>query len=329
MKRITLAALAPAFLISSLLVPPALEAQVEFKNIDNDRITISINGQPFSDFCFGSAYPKPFLAPLRSASGLIVTRRFPMETVEGESHDHPHHRGLFIGYGNVSGVNFWETERGSKASGDNPTTKGLIVLEKLGELKPGKKSGSIAASFAWQAPERGAMLEEQRTMIFYAEHDLRTVDVDFTLTPKIPVKFADTKEGFFAIRVADSISGKKGGIMTNSEGAQTEKNVWGKRADWVDYEGTVEGHKVGILIFDDPGNFNHPPRWHSRDYGLFAVNPFGVKDFDPNASEPGGHSLAAGESLRFEYRVIVHPGDLSKKEIADLYSAYVKRPGAR
>jgi hypothetical protein len=329
MKRITLAALAPAFLISSLLVPPALEAQVEFKNIDNDRITISINGQPFSDFCFGSAYPKPFLAPLRSASGLIVTRRFPMETVEGESHDHPHHRGLFIGYGNVSGVNFWETERGSKASGDNPTTKGLIVLEKLGELKPGKKSGSIAASFAWQAPERGAMLEEQRTMIFYAEHDLRTVDVDFTLTAKIPVKFADTKEGFFAIRVADSISGKKGGIMTNSEGAQTEKNVWGKRADWVDYEGTVEGHKVGILIFDDPGNFNHPPRWHSRDYGLFAVNPFGVKDFDPNASEPGGHSLAAGESLRFEYRVIVHPGDLSKKEIADLYSAYVKRPGAR
>jgi methane monooxygenase PmoA-like len=329
MKRITLAALAPAFWISSLLVPPALDAQVEFKNIDNDRIAISINGQPFSDFCFGSAYPKPFLAPLRSATGLIVTRRFPMETVEGESHDHPHHRGLFIGYGNVSDVNFWETERGSKASGDNPTTKGLIVLEKLGELKPGKKSGSIAASFAWQAPERGAMLEEQRTMTFYAEHDLRTVDVDFTLTAKIPVKFADTKEGFFAIRVADSISGKKGGIMTNSEGAQTEKNVWGKRADWVDYEGTVDGHKVGILIFDDPGNFNHPPRWHSRDYGLFAVNPFGVKDFDSNSREPGGHSFAAGESLRFEYRVIIHPGDLSKKEIADLYSAYVKRPGAR
>jgi hypothetical protein len=124
--------------------------------------------------------------------------------------------------------------------------------------------------------------------------------------------------------VADSLSGKKGGIMTNSEGGQTEKNVWGKRADWVDYEGTVEGQKVGILIFDNPANFNHPPRWHSRDYGLFAVNPFGVKDFDPKSSEPGGHSLAAGEALRFRYRVIVHPGDLSKKKIADLYSAYAK-----
>jgi hypothetical protein len=331
MKRINLAAVVPGFLALCVLagLPPALRAQVEFKNIDNDRIAISINGQPFSDFCIGTAYPKPFLAPLRSATGLIVTRGFPMETVEGESHDHPHHRALFVGYGDVSDINFWETERNSKASGVNPTTKGLIVLDKLGALNPGKKSGSLSASFAWQAPDRRTMIEEQRTMTFYAEQDLRTVEVDFTLTAKTPVKFADTKEGFFAIRVADSMSGKKGGIMTNSEGAQTEKNVWGKRADWVDYEGTVEGHKVGILILDNPANLNHPPRWHSRDYGLFAVNPFGVKDFDPKSSEPGGHSLAAGESLHFQYRVIVHPGDLSKKKIADLYSAYVKRGGAK
>lgn len=331
MKRINLAAVVPGFVALCVLggVPRSLHAQVEFKDVDNDHIAISINGQPFSDFCIGSAYPKPFLAPLRSATGLIVTRGFPMETVEGESHDHPHHRALFVGYGDVSGINFWETERNSKASGVNPTTKGLIVLDKLGALKPGKKSGSLSASFAWQAPDRRTMIEEQRTMTFYAEQDLRTVDVDFTLTAKMPVKFADTKEGFFAIRVADSMSGKKGGIMTNSEGAQTEKNVWGKRADWVDYEGTVEGHKVGILILDNPANFNHPPRWHSRDYGLFAVNPFGVRDFDPKSSEPGGHSLAAGESLRFQYRVIVHPGDLSKKKIADLYSVYAKRGGAK
>ena len=328
MRGITLTAAAAALLISSLLIPPALEAQVELKNVANDHIAISIDGQPFSDFCIGSAYPKPFLAPIRSATGLIVTRKFPMETVAGESHDHPHHRGLFVGYGDVSGVNFWETERNSKASGVNPSVKGLIVLDKLGELKSGKKSGSVSATFVWEALDKRVMIEEQRTMTFYAEHDLRTIDVDFTLTAKTPVKFADTKEGFFAIRVADSISGKKGGIMTNSEGAQTEKNVWGKRADWVDYEGTVEGHKVGILILDNPANFNHPPRWHSRDYGLFAVNPFGVKDFDPKSTEQGGHSLAAGEALRFFYRVIVHPGDLSKQKIAELYSAYTKS-GAR
>ena len=113
--------------------------------------------------------------------------------------------------------------------------------------------------------------------------------------------------------------------MTNSEGVQTEKNVWGKRADWVDYDGTIDAQKVGVLIFDNPQNPNHPPRWHSRAYGLFAVNPFGVKDFDPQASDKGGYSLSNGQSLRFRYRVIVHPGDVPKKKIAAWYSDYSKK----
>src|SRR5215471_719200 len=127
MKRTRLAGIMPGVLTLLWIAgsAPALKAQVEFKTVDNDRIAITINGQPFSDFCFGTAYPKPFLAPLRSATGLIVTRKYPMENVEGETRDHPHHRGLFIGYGDVSNVNFWETEPGTKASGENPQTKGL------------------------------------------------------------------------------------------------------------------------------------------------------------------------------------------------------------
>jgi hypothetical protein len=169
------------------------------------------------------------------------------------------------------------------------------------------------------------MIEERRVMTFYSDPALRSIDVDTTLTAKQNVVFGDTKEGFFAIRLADPLIEKNGGVMTNSEGAQTEKNVWGKRANWVDYDGMLDNQKVGIVIFDNPQNFNHPPRWHSRAYGLFAVNPFGVKDFDPNSSEKGGHSLNAGDSLRFRYRVIIHPGDVPKKKIADWYSEYAKK----
>ncbi len=303
----------------------SVSAQVELKAVGTDRVSISINGQPFSDFYIGSAYPKPFLAPLRSATGLIVSRRYPIENVEGESRDHPHHRGLFIGYGDVNNINFWENERDSKTSPGNPAEKGPVVLHSLGEVTSGKKSGSLAATFEWQAPARGDVLEERRVMTFYADRDLRTVDVDATLTAKTDVKFGDTKEGFFAIRIADSMTEKNGGMMTNSEGAQTERNVWGKRADWVDYDGTVDGQKVGIVIFDDPENFNHPPRWHSRAYGLFAVNPFGLKDFDPKAAGQGGRALKTGDALRFRYRVIVHPGDVPKKKITEWYSDYAKK----
>ncbi len=302
-----------------------LSAQVDLKAVGTDRVSISINGQPFSDFYIGTKYPKPFLAPLRTATGLIVTRKYPLEKVEGESRDHPHHRGLWIGYGDVSQVNFWENELDSKTSGDNPAVKGNVVLQSLGDVNSGKKSGNLSAVFEWRAPGRGDMIEERRVMTFYAEPDVRTIDVDATLTAKTDLKFADTKEGFFAIRLADSMIEKNGGMMTNSEGAQTEKNVWGKRADWVDYDGSVEGQKVGIVIFDNPQNYNHPPRWHSRAYGLFAVNPFGLKDFDPKATGEGGHALKAGESLRFRYRVVIHPGDVPKKKVADWYSDYTKK----
>jgi hypothetical protein len=256
---------------------------------------------------------------------LIVTRRFPQEMAEGESRDHPHHRGLWIGYGDVNGVNFWENEPASKTSPENPALKGLLKLKTLGELKSGKKSGTIQAVFEWLSPSQGVLLEEDRTMTFYADKEVRTFDVDATFTAKAALKFADTKEGFFAIRLADSMAGRNGGLMTNSEGAQTEKNVWGKQASWVDYDGTVDGQKVGIVIFNNPKNGASLPRWHSRDYGLFAVNPFGLKEFDPKSEGAGGRSMKAGDALRFRYRVIIHPGDYSKKKIEDLYQDYVKK----
>lgn len=316
--RFTPVALALFFLHTS-----SLSAQVEFENVDRDHVAITINGEPFSNFFYGPSHTKPFLAPLRTATGLTVTRRWPMDNIETDSHDHPHHRGLWIGFGDVNGVNFWETEPESKASGDNPALKGKVVLASLGDMKPGKKSGSIAMTFNWEAPGQGVLLEEQRLMTFEAAKDVRIIDIDSTFTAKKDLKFGDTKEGFFAIRLADSIAGKNGGLMTNSEGAQTEKNVWGKTADWVDYDGTVDGQKVGVVIFDSPENLHHPTRWHSRDYGLFAANPFGAKDFDKNAT--GGYTMRAGEQLRFRYRVLIHPGDYSKKKIAELYETYKKK----
>ena len=303
-----------------------LDAQVELERENNDRISIVINGQPFGTLYIGSASAKPFLAPLRTATGVIVSRRYPMEEVEGESRDHPHHQGLWIGYGDVNGVNFWENDAASRPSGANPKTKGRIVLRKLDSINPGKKSGSIVATFEWQAPGRGELLEEHRVMTFYADPDIRTIDVDVTLTATRDVRFADTKEGFFAIRLADGMTEKNGGLATNSEGAQTEKSVWGERADWVDYDGTVQGQKVGIVIFDNPQNYNHPPRWHVRGYGLFAVNPFGLKEFDKKTTGAGGgRAMPAGESARFRYRVIIHPGDVPEKKVASWYADYIKK----
>jgi len=44
-----------------------------------DRISVEINGKPFTELLIGKDVRKPILYPLRSASGKLMTRRWPME----------------------------------------------------------------------------------------------------------------------------------------------------------------------------------------------------------------------------------------------------------
>jgi hypothetical protein len=114
----------------------------------------------------------------------------------------------------------------------------------------------------------------------------------------------------------------KGGRMVNAEGKETEKNVWGKRSPWVDYFGQVDGQTVGVAIFDNPANPRHPTYWHSRAYGLFAANPFGARDFTGDKSQDGRMTVEPGKTVRFRYRVVIHPGDFRDANIAELYKQY-------
>src|SRR6266536_6018548 len=105
-----------------------------------------------------------------------------------------------------------------------------------------------------------------------------------------------------AVRLAETMKGKAGrGHIINSAGVR-EDDTWGKRAEWCDYYGPVDGKTVGVAILDDPRNPRHPTSWHVRDYGLFAANPFGLHDFD--ASQPpkaGDYTLPAGGTVTFRY----------------------------
>ena len=279
------------------------------------RIDVEIDGKPYTSL-FTEGATKPYLHPLRSATGRVVTRGYPMEMVEGETRDHPHHRGLWFTHGDVNGFDFW----GENAKGK----QGRVRLKKVGALKSGKKAGSIAAVFEWVDPQGTVLLTENRKMTFRAAGALRIVDFDATLTAVERAKFGDTKEGTFAVRLAEPLKEGKGGTghMVNAEGAEGEKNVWGKRSPWVDYTGQLDGETIGIAIFDHPSNLKHPTYWHARAYGLFAANPFGEHDFYGDKARDGSVTLEAGQSQRFRYRVVIHPGDNKAAGIAGMYAKY-------
>jgi hypothetical protein len=178
--------------------------------------------------------------------------------------------------------------------------------------------------FDWNDHAGKTVLVEQRVMKFHASEALRIVDFDITLTAPEKVVFGDTKEGAFAIRLADALTEKSGsGKLVNAEGKQGMAAIWGKRSAWVDYSGTLDGEQLGVAIFDHPSNPGYPEHWHARDYGLFALNPWGQHAFDPAAAELRT-TIAAGASLHFRWRVVIHEGDATSAHVAALYQEFAK-----
>jgi hypothetical protein len=205
---------------------------------------------------------KPYLHPLRSATGKIVTRHFPMETVKGEPTDHPHQRGLWFAHDSVNGFDFWNNEA-------NYTTpiRGRIVVDKAGSfVGAGGKTGNVGAMLSWIDPHDVKLLNESLQMTFRSDPTLRIIDFDTTLTAVTKVTFGDSIDGTFGLRIApvlqEASSAGHGsnsalphtGIITNAEGMEHEKAVWGKPSNWVDYSGQIDGEKLGIAIFDHPEN---------------------------------------------------------------------------
>ena len=304
--------------LSLWLLVCALPVLGEVKLVQGkNSIQVDIDGKPFTELFYGPETFKPYLHPVRAASGTIVTRSYPMANVEGERQDHPHHTGFWFNHGDVNGLDFWS------ASGERHGDKfGKIVVAKIGEVKSGANKGSVAAELEWRDAAGEAVLKERRKMTFHGDSRLRYIDCEFHLTAVGKVKFGDTKEGSFAIRVAAPLNERHSGTLTNAHGETGEKNVWGKRSPWMDYSGEIDGEKLGIAIFDHPKNPKHPTYWHVRGYGLFAANVFGEHDFYRDETRDGSITLGDGESMTFRYRVVIHPGDTAN--VGKLYKAWVK-----
>ena len=306
------------------------QAQVEVKK-DGERITVDIDGKPFTVIYIGGKdLNRPYLHPLRAATGTIVNRSFPAGQLPGETTDHPHHAGLFYGHGDVNGYNYWAIQNVATPPSKASETMGRIVLKEVAAVTSGKASGSAEIVLTWLTPQGKPLLTETRKMTFYAPPMLRIIDFDFDFRAIDKVVFRDTKEGTFAMRVATALEEKipkdksgppQTGKLVNAQGAQGEPNVWGKRSEWVDYSGQIDGEQVGIVMMDHPGNPRHPTYWHSRGYGLHSINPFGVSDFLNDKTQNGSLAIEPGGHVRFRYRVIIHAGK-RPEQIAELYREY-------
>jgi Methane oxygenase PmoA len=315
-----------------LLLLTALEANctpwgdaVELRRGDK-QIEVLIDGRPFTTYFFDPAVAKPFLSPLRSAEGTILTRRFPMQTdIPGEDRDEPHQRAMYFAHGDINGLDFWGEAAFPKWSPHAASKFGRTVFREVNAMSSGPQSGMLRVTFDLQAPDGTPIAEETQSYVFRGDEHTRIVDCEFIIRANHgPVKVGDTKEGTLAIRVVKSLDSPPA-HMVNSRGASGEKEIWGRQAEWVDYYGNVGGEEVGIAIFDHPENLRHPTYWHARGYGLFAANPFGVRNFTHDRHKDGSFTVPSGASVTLRYRVLIHYGDHRQAGVSEAYRQYASQ----
>lgn len=284
-----------------------------------DNIEVFVGGGLFTGFRYGDEWVRPFLHPLMGPTG-PVTRGYPMEDVDGETQDHPHHKGCWVAHGDVNGCDIW-----AESEGHGSTTHEQLIAAESGPV-----FGHINTHNLWRNAAGMAMMKERRLYRFYhTPPGKRTFDMTVRFTAlEEDVKFGDTKEGgICSVRVATAMDVPHGRFV-NAIGGINEAECWGKRAPWCDYSGPVNGQTVGVAIFDHPQNYRYPTYWHVRNYGLMTANPFGLSYYagNPGGQPNGDMTLAAEESITFRYRVLVHAGNSYDANVGLQYQQWINQP---
>ena len=309
------------------------------------RVDVLVDGAPFTSYIWPSQIKKPVLYPIRAASGVIVTRGFPLEPRPGERVDHPHQVGLWLTHEDVNGLDFWNNS--TAIPGERAAKMGTIVQRAVRATRSGAGEGTLDVTADWVDHQGKTLVREDTRFVFRAGPGQRSIDRLTTLTALgDTVRFNDQKDGMLGMRVARGLEqpATKAEVFTDASGKATAvpvldntgvtgryrsseglegDSVWATRGRWVTLEGSVDSKPVTIEILDHPGNPGFPTYWHARGYGLFAANPLGQRVFS-QGKESLNLRLAPGQSTTFRYRILILDGNATPQQAESYYQDFVR-----
>ena len=314
------------------------------ENKAGKRLDIQVDGNPFTSYIYPESLMKPVLYPLRTVKGTFITRGWPMDPRPGERIDHPHHVGMWLNYGDVNGLDFWNNS--TEIPAEKKNNYGTIKHRRVNKMTSGDSQAELDVTTDWQKPDGSNILREDTKFIFSGTGDMLTVERITKLTALTEdVSFKDNKEGVFGIRLARELehpsdkpelftdaSGNKTtvaqlnnegvtGKYRSSEGKEGD-DVWGTRGKWVNLNGTIGEEPVSLAILDHPENVGYPTYWHARGYGLFAANPLGQKEFS-KGKDVLDFKLPSGKSVTFRYKVLIQSGrHLTDDQVNDQFKKF-------
>lgn len=296
------------FLICGTLLPAA---EISFDTRNPGTITACVGDQPVADYVYANGrINRPYIWNVRTTDGIQVSRDYP--PVEGrERTDHSLiHPGIWMSFKEIGGLNFWHGENHCFTA----------VIEKA-SVVDGVGSFTVENLYCEGDDKATARVRETCRLRFLVMEGGWLLIWESAFRGLVDdAVFGDQEEMGLGIRVATEISGVKGGRILNSNGRRTEKEAWGKTADWCDYSGRMDGGWVGMAIL--AGNDNFRRSWfHARDYGLLLANPFGRQAFQ--AGPRSEVKISRDTPLRLTFGVYIHSAEEEHDtDIAALYREF-------
>src|SRR5680860_1891604 len=122
------------------------------------KVDVLIGGELFTSYIYPDNIKKPVLWPVITAEGNEITRQFPLKNKAGERADHPHHVGIWLNYGDVNGLDFWNNSEA--ISPEKADGYGTIYHETVETTESGKGKAFLKTTASWKDSKGKTLLNE-------------------------------------------------------------------------------------------------------------------------------------------------------------------------
>ncbi|MHC6593845.1 DUF6807 family protein [Arthrobacter sp. C152] len=277
--------------------------------------TLTLDGRPVAGYQDGSriravSSPRPYLHPVRTLNGTVVTDHLPL--------DHVWHLGAGVALQDVDGVNFWGGRTYTRDAGqyiwrpDHGSIEVTATAVEDTDAGPAT-TGKLQETLSWNGPDGAPLLREERTWAWSGvAPSIWRLSLDFALSPAgdSPVslgspgsngRFEGGYGGFFwrLPACADAT------VWTASGSGEAETH--GSATRWLAWSGKFDGGPA-TLVFVAPEGSTDP--WFVRVDGYPGVGQSLAWDTPVIA--------APGRPVRRQITVFVADGSLATTDIEAL-----------
>ncbi|HIC16793.1 TPA: hypothetical protein EYO77_01635, partial [Candidatus Poribacteria bacterium] len=199
-----------------------------------------------SDLC------KPYFHPVNAPNAKSVTSDTPEDNIN--------HHGLWFGWGNVNGIDFWKEGAGK------------ITHREFRNQEISDCFARVITINNWSTP-KGTILIEQTSEIIVHEplEDQQIIDLNFSFHPLSEDILLAASQSSYGLCYRSPYRERQKLINSDSRIGEWEAN--NKPASWCDFLGLADNITVGTAIFDHPSNPRYPAKFTALDESFGFISP--------------------------------------------------------